>query len=369
LNEGGNFVSTPDKAALDSLASTGLLIQYAAQNISDREQKAILVAVIEDIEKSREAAELGQWSPEIATKFWAAYNNLCSLISPVSAETLATSRTPIVYKSRFGNTLSEMSLPQRTVRRYVVLLILLLSSSMGLSFVTSSITTTNAEVKDLIKTADPLADEASVSLTALRAKSIDENDDYTHSKDEGVQKEVAKLTSDLAKLYSAGDQLHDKAGVETLVVFKPYPLCNGEDPNSNYCYRQGDGGVAKTISDAQSNLDDYRLTSRRSLGRADSALDRANFLKSTILPFLFGMTGACAYVVRLMADQIRTSSFSSTSPIRHFVRVMLGALAGVAIGFGGIAGENSVSAAALSFLAGYAIEPVFATFDSIAKKF
>lgn len=365
-------MSTPDQAALDSLASTGLLVQYAAQNISDREQKAILVAVVEDIEKAREAAELNQWSPEIATKFWAAYNNLCSLISPVSAETLATSRTPITYPRWFRKAPLVMSLPQRTVRRYVVLLIVLLSSSMALSFLTSSITTTNTEVKELIKTADPMADEASVSLTVLRAKSIDEKTDYTLSKDEGVQKEVAKLTSDLSKLYSAGDQLHDKASVETLVAFKEYPVCNtkkDENPNKVYCYRQGDGGVAKTISDAQSNLDDYRLTARRSMGRADGALDRANFLKSTILPFLFGMTGACAYVVRFMADQIRASSFSSTSPIRHFVRVMLGALAGVAIGFGGIVGENAVSAAALSFLAGYAIEPVFATFDSIAKKF
>lgn len=51
------------------------------------------------------------------------------------------------------------------------------------------------------------------------------------------------------------------------------------------------------------------------------------------------------------------------------VRVALGALAGVAIGLGGFAPENGLSAAALAFLAGYAVEPVFATLDAFAAKF
>jgi hypothetical protein len=52
----------------------------------------------------------------------------------------------------------------------------------------------------------------------------------------------------------------------------------------------------------------------------------------------------------------------NTSPIRHFVRVALGALAGVAIGLGGFGPTNRLSAAALAFLAGYAVEPVFGRF-------
>jgi hypothetical protein len=44
-------------------------------------------------------------------------------------------------------------------------------------------------------------------------------------------------------------------------------------------------------------------------------------------------------------------------------------LAGVAIGYGGVVTGTTPTGAALSFIAGYAIEPVFATFDSIAQKF
>jgi hypothetical protein len=92
-------------------------------------------------------------------------------------------------------------------------------------------------------------------------------------------------------------------------------------------------------------------------------------ISSSILPIVLGIMGACAYVIRLISDQIKDSTFSTTSPTRHLVRVVLGGLAGVVIGFGGVANAGSLSPSALAFIAGYAVEPVFATFDSIAEKF
>jgi hypothetical protein len=43
--------------------------------------------------------------------------------------------------------------------------------------------------------------------------------------------------------------------------------------------------------------------------------------------------------------------------------------AGLVVGLGGFKNELNLSSAALSFLAGYAIEPVFSTLDGIAEKF
>ena len=87
------------------------------------------------------------------------------------------------------------------------------------------------------------------------------------------------------------------------------------------------------------------------------------------MPVLLGILGAAAYVTRLISDQIKETTFSSTSPIRHRVRVALGALAGVVVGFGWIGSSISSSTLALAFVAGYAVEPVFATVDGIAEKF
>ena len=47
----------------------------------------------------------------------------------------------------------------------------------------------------------------------------------------------------------------------------------------------------------------------------------------------------------------------------------LGALAGAVVGLGWIAGPPSLSPLAWAFVAGYAIEPIFAAIDSVAEKF
>ena len=87
------------------------------------------------------------------------------------------------------------------------------------------------------------------------------------------------------------------------------------------------------------------------------------------VPILLGALGAATYVVRLISEEIRGTTFSRTSPIRHVMRIALGALAGVIIGFGGIVTGSGLSSAALAFIAGYAVEPVFSTLDGIAEKF
>jgi hypothetical protein len=87
-----------------------------------------------------------------------------------------------------------------------------------------------------------------------------------------------------------------------------------------------------------------------------------------IVPMLFGAIGACTYVLRTISQQILDVTFASTSPIRHSVRVFVGALAGFAVGLG-VVTDSGLSTAALAFVAGYAVEPVFATMDSIADKF
>ncbi len=87
------------------------------------------------------------------------------------------------------------------------------------------------------------------------------------------------------------------------------------------------------------------------------------------MPSLFGSIGALTYVLRLISDEIGETRFSATAPVRHSVRVLLGTLAGFAVGLGGIATSAGLTTAALAFVAGYSIEPVFATMDGIAEKF
>ena len=103
--------------------------------------------------------------------------------------------------------------------------------------------------------------------------------------------------------------------------------------------------------------------------QGNSALISGIFV-SFILPVLFGTIGAVAYIIRTISDQIRTSTFSSTSPIRHMMRAALGALAGVVVGlFGGLSTQLSLPPLAIAFLGGYGVEAVFSMFDGLIEKF
>jgi uncharacterized membrane protein len=122
------------------------------------------------------------------------------------------------------------------------------------------------------------------------------------------------------------------------------------------------------LKDGYDNIEYYYQT-RRNVSDEQELVVLLNNLYTALVPMLLGAIGACTYVLRLISEQIRDTTFSTTSPVRHSVRVLIGALAGVAVGLGGIVTNSGLSAAALAFISGYAVEPVFATMDNIAEKF
>lgn len=149
-----------------------------------------------------------------------------------------------------------------------------------------------------------------------------------------------------------------------------YRECKGT-PTAK-CYVVGDLGDPKDFKDVLVNVTNYYgyFNARRAVTeRRDQALTRLDAIKNYLLPALFGMLGACTYVVRLISDQIKDFTFSTTSPLRHGLRVALGSIVGILVTYFGLITVNSLSASAISFLAGYAIEPVFSTFDSLVEKF
>jgi hypothetical protein len=93
-------------------------------------------------------------------------------------------------------------------------------------------------------------------------------------------------------------------------------------------------------------------------------------IQSYILPLLYGLLGAIAYILRSLVKEIKEKSFTQEMRINYLLRVFLGALAGLAIGwfFGDIegrvsAGISSLSPLALAFLAGYSVEVLFSVMD------
>lgn len=92
-----------------------------------------------------------------------------------------------------------------------------------------------------------------------------------------------------------------------------------------------------------------------------------------VLPLLFGLLGTIAYLLRSLAEDIRDSRLTVTGLVSAGVRIPLGMLAGLAIGW--VQGEqhdgvlNQLGPWALAFVAGYSVELVFAAMDRIIDAF
>ncbi|MCS7020016.1 MAG: hypothetical protein RMJ87_13080 [Cytophagales bacterium] len=97
-----------------------------------------------------------------------------------------------------------------------------------------------------------------------------------------------------------------------------------------------------------------------------------------LLPLLYGMMGACAYVLRELSKEVQNMTYSSDDSVNYNLRIQLGALSGLIVGWfltpvGGTADSlfsvYILGPFALSFLAGYSIELVFSAMDRFIAAF
>jgi predicted nucleic acid-binding Zn-ribbon protein len=96
-------------------------------------------------------------------------------------------------------------------------------------------------------------------------------------------------------------------------------------------------------------------------------------LQSYILPLLYGVLGASSFILRTLSQQIKDVTFSEENRVQNPVRISLGALAGIMVGFLLPTDEatsflGSVSPLALAFLVGYNIDFFFAIMDFSLSK-
>lgn len=110
--------------------------------------------------------------------------------------------------------------------------------------------------------------------------------------------------------------------------------------------------------------------------RLDVVLARTPFVLAAIqaylLPLLYGLLGACTYVLRLLSRDIRSFSYTPESHIRYKIRMVLGTLSGLAITWFFEPGSEtlkSLSPLALAFVAGYSVEILFAAMDRFVAAF
>ena len=105
----------------------------------------------------------------------------------------------------------------------------------------------------------------------------------------------------------------------------------------------------------------------------------ANILGSAVLPFLYGLLGAGASIIRSLSRKIRESRLSPRDLVLSFQQLALGAVVGACIGLFVVApgadatgesllGPVALSASAISFVAGFGVEAVFQALEALITR-
>jgi hypothetical protein len=345
-------MALPTAAEIAALDEAGPLLRFAAEHV-DQLDPSLSLAIAASIEAGRSQ----QWTPEIAQKFWVAFAALCKLIRPVTMDCLAAARRDIPVRSwvRFWRRGQCVSIAERTSSRYMILLFALLFVATPMQFYvwvcSNLVKQLDAQLTSLTAEAAPLAAEyAQVPVISGAGAFTTEQ----KQQQEKLNQDATAVAADACRVALAVDHL------DRMTLLKFYE-------NPAVCATSALGGPSMQYEFAAHFI---QLTRTAGLRIESNANLISGIILSFVLPILLGAIGAVAYVIRMISEQIKSTTFSGSSPTRHVMRTMLGALMGVVVGlFSGLSSQLSLPPLALAFLAGYGVEAVFSMFDGLVERF
>jgi hypothetical protein len=342
-------MSMPTESEMAALSEAGPLLRFAAEHVTDLESSLSLA-----VAKAVEASQNQNWTPEISQSFWNAYSRLCDHIKPVTIDSLLSNRRTIQSHNwlKFWRGGKSYSIAERTSRRYLVALGIVLSVTIVLQLYVWTTAKISDRVDDLLKDLTV----RSANLTSIYSQ-LPFGTNLTQPQAvlaTQVQVDSNALAKDAIRTVQYSSLLENISSFFRVVTVPELPKVTSEEWYDRYHW----------ATDLVQSAKAYALRTE-----VNASLISGTFL-SFFLPVMFGIIGSIAYVIRLISDQMRSTTFSSISPISNLMRVMLGALMGVVIGlFNGLSNQVSLPPLALAFLAGYGVEAFFSIFDGLIEKF
>jgi hypothetical protein len=158
------------------------------------------------------------------------------------------------------------------------------------------------------------------------------------------------------------DCLKDLSGYDEAVQARPGSRAAAEAERKARAYHKGQEHNAELLANAPSR-----------------AAALANIMGTAVLPFLYGLLGAGAAIIRSLSRKIRASLLSPRDLHLSFQQLALGAVVGACIGLfiaapgsGGegdsLLGPVTLSASAISFVAGFGVDSVFEALETLIKR-
>lgn len=198
------------EAEKEALQKAGALLLFAAG--SDKEIPLDLAMAIS---ASWTAQKAQSWDDTVSANFWKAFDALCLLIKPATAETVLinsltaeSDKQPpprwapqwVIRRGQRPATLAKI-----TARRYLWLLMTLLCTAAILGFLASTSNRLTKDINTDLATADDLSERLNNEANTLEAK-VSRQQSFV-SAGAGYTKDIADVVKDTEKLYASLDAL------------------------------------------------------------------------------------------------------------------------------------------------------------------
>ena len=303
--------------------------------LSHATQAGIVVSTdrIEALVKAKRAVDDGGIDMQTEVNFWHEFQELGQQLQPISVDSLTATRESLASGKVRGiwKFFRQRSLAGQAVRRYqiwsVVALLLLLVTQIYTIFGSNAVN----DIQNLV-------DEITIEKGKIN--------EWNSRSATAPPEEFDRLMRLLQEADDRLDSMNDlkQASYELLVVWFPARL---------------------SVLDPSIAQDETRLQIAQIILES---------LSKYLLPLLYGLLGACVYVLRTLSLEIKNLVYTVESDIRFQLRIYLGALAGLAIGWfvteqsaPGVL--RSVTPIALAFVAGYSVELMFSAMDTVIDAF
>ena len=333
------------------------LLAYAAEfgiKINEKYIKSLVGA--------KRLEQTNSWTEKEETEFWVAFQILSKTIQPVSVDSIRASSEPLDHPTGFLSKIfrKKRSLVRRSVKWYtgfalvamIVMIALQVYSIIGTDLL-SKVTYGNERMLDIEKRMNALVLITSSNPEDRTARNEKDNlelelDERANEVNSGIQ-----LLDDWLKLsfniWSEKEEVVEKNG-----AVADEPSFDGPPPFETTAAFDGSSVSSRNIVVKQ---------------QSKSLL---TILNQYILPLLYGLFGGFAFVLRSISAETKNMTFTPASNIKFGLRIHLGALAGLVVGFlwGDFDSQslgiiNSLSPLAVAFLAGYSVDFLFKTLDSL----
>ncbi len=341
---------------LSAFDNVRLIVLSSSENcISLNEQD--LVTLFE----AQNKFENSSLTPDDETKFWSAYRNISNQLKPVTISSIKANFEAQSTKQRFfiPFVYDKRPLSRRCASNYKILSLITLILLIGIQIYWYIGWTLTNDI-------------------SAQANSVLQ-----------MQRQLAQIESEYEASKAASAQKVPDARIQQINELKQRIEEHGnwKDAASNHLENWNEVWSNMDLLTLQPwQVDDYQtlpeeVQRRIQFVAADNTLAA---ITSYILPILYGLIGACFYILRQLPKEIENLTFSMNSYIEYSLRMAQGPLAGMMISFF-FASEQSdpatissgaqihsvetnlstLSPLALAFLAGYSVEFIFKLIDKM----